>query len=97
VNDEKNGVTNNVAADHHAAFAMLDGGRADYVIDYAGPAEEVLAENPIENITFDGLSKTNVFLVLHKTYPDAEAVMGRLEAIAKTLPKDEFLIPPGEK
>ncbi|MBC8445123.1 MAG: transporter substrate-binding domain-containing protein [Rhodospirillaceae bacterium] len=97
INDPQNNITNYAAGDHHAAFAMLKARRADYVIDYAFPAEEVLSENPIPGVTFDSLSQTNVYLVLHKHYPDAKATMARLEAIMKTLDKSDFLTPPGTK
>lgn len=69
---KENNVTNYAAPDHHAAFHMLKARRADYVLDYAFPAEEVIMNNPIPDITFDSLSQTNVYLVLNKQYPDAE-------------------------
>ena len=97
INDKANDIANNVGGDHHAAFAMLANGRADYVIDYANPAEEVLSEQPINDIRFDTLKQANVYLVLHKDYPNAQAVMMKLEAVAKTLDKEEFLVPPGTK
>ncbi len=90
-----NKISNNLAGDHHAAFAMLAAGRADYVLDYANPAEEVLEENPIKNIKFETMSQSKVYLILSKAYPDAENVMARLEKAAATLDKDEFLNPPG--
>ncbi|MCW9036263.1 MAG: transporter substrate-binding domain-containing protein [Rhodospirillales bacterium] len=90
-----NKISNNEAGSHHAAFAMLEAGRADYVLDYANPAEEVLQENPIKDIKFETMSQSKVYLILSKAYPDAENVMAKLEKIAATLNKDEFLNPPG--
>ncbi len=83
--DERNHVTNNVTQAHASAFRMLESGRADYVIDYAGPANEVLWSEPIAGINFDVLTRQEVYLVLSRTYPDAQGVMDRLEAIVATL------------
>lgn len=93
LNDETQRVTNNVTASHVSAFRMLDSGRAEYVIDYAGPASEVLAAERIEGVSYEVLSRQDVHLVLSKTYPDAPAVMQRLEAIAETLDVEGMLNP----
>lgn len=97
IQDEKNNITNNPAPNHFAAFEMFDNGRADYVLDYANPAAEVLAKSSIKDISYSTLKQTNVYLILHKDYPDAVNVMARLEKIAKTLDKGEFLNPPKSK
>ena len=94
IQDKKNNINNNPAPNHHAAFSMYENGRADYVLDYAFPAAEVLEKSPIKDLTFSTLKQTNVYLILHKDYPDAENVMARLESIAKTLDKEEFLTSP---
>lgn len=83
--DEKNRVSSVDSTTHVAAFRMLAGGRADYLIDYAGPAAEVLAAEPIARIQSDLLTSQDVHLVLSKTYPDAANVMARLEAAAAAL------------
>ena len=82
--DERHHVTIHVTQSHASAFRMLANGRADYVIDYAGPASEVLAADAIEGVAFDVLSRQDIHLVLSKSYPDAQNVMNRLEAIAAT-------------
>ncbi len=94
IQDPKNKIENNPAPNHTAAFSMLANGRADYAIDYAFPAAEILEKKPIANITFTPLKKTNVYLILHKDYPDAPNVMARLEAIATTLDKAAYLTQP---
>jgi ABC-type amino acid transport substrate-binding protein len=86
-----NRVENNVAPHHAAAFAMFEARRADYLIDYAGPATEVLAARPVPGLTYDVLTRQEVFLVLTRSYPDAAAVMAKLEAIADTLDKESIL------
>lgn len=91
LNDPANRVVNESALKHDSAFNMLAAGRADYVVDYAGPAAEVLAARPIPGITSDFLARQEVFLVLARSYPDAEAVMARLEAIADTLDVEAIL------
>lgn len=94
IQDKKNKIQNFAAPNHFAAFSMFDSGRAEYVLDYAFPAAEVLEQNPVKDITYSTLKKTNVYLILHKDYPDAKNVMAKLEKIAKTLDKEEFLNSP---
>lgn len=88
VADERNQVTSHMAATHEDAFTMLAHGRADYVLDYVGPASEVIAARPKEKLISHLLSRMDVYLVLSRNYPQAEAVMARLEAIAEDLNKE---------
>lgn len=83
--DATNAIHRNTVDTHRSAFAMLQHGRADYLLDYAGPAAEMLAAQPIPDIRSAALADINVYLVLNRTYPDAEQVMARLEAIAARL------------
>lgn len=85
ISDPANKIINEVAGTHRAAFEMLKGNRADYVVDYESAASYILNEMPIENIRFNPISNLDIFLVLSKSYPDAEKVMIKLEDIAKTL------------
>jgi polar amino acid transport system substrate-binding protein len=89
--DGKNRIADNEAPSHGAAFRMLAGGRADYLIDYGGPAAEILAENPVPGVRYDVLSRQDVHLVLSRTYPEAEKVMARLEAVAESLDREKLL------
>lgn len=89
--DPANRVSVNATIKHDAAFAMLEAGRGDYVLDYTGPAQEVLADHAIAGIRNDVLSTLDVHLVLNKSFPDAEAVMAKLEAAASGLNKDEIM------
>lgn len=89
--DERNRIANNVTQAHASAFRMLENGRADYVIDYGGPANEVLSAEPVDGVAFDVLSRQDIHLVLSKTYPDAQNVMERLEAIVATLDVEAML------
>lgn len=94
VNDPANEITKNVAVNHKSAFAMLEKGRAEYVLDYAYPASEVLWENPIVGLQYSQIKKADVYLILHKDYPNAPSVMVQLEAIAATLDKSRLLNSP---
>lgn len=85
ISDKENRVTNGESPTHAAAFKMLANGRADYLIDYAGPAAEVLATDPVVGIQSDLLLRQDVYLVLSKSYPDSGKVMARLESIAAKL------------
>jgi polar amino acid transport system substrate-binding protein len=89
--DPKNAVRIEEVTSHDAAFALLARDRVDFVIDYAGPATEVLAEHPITRVQSDLVSRLDVYLVLSKSYPDAEAVMARLQSIADRLDKERIL------
>jgi polar amino acid transport system substrate-binding protein len=89
--DPGNAVRIEEVTSHDSAFALLARDRVDYVIDYAGPAGEVLAEHPITRVQSDLVSRLDVYLVLSKSYPDAEAVMARLQAIADRLDKERIL------
>ena len=80
-----NGVTFYETDHHESAFDMLRYARAEYLLDYTGPSEEVLAESPISDVTFDVLSRLDVYLVLSKKYPNAANVLTDLEQIAQTL------------
>ncbi|SHO47844.1 substrate-binding periplasmic protein [Desulfopila aestuarii] len=77
--DPANNIAVNEALRHEAAFQMLEYGRAEYLIDYTGPSEEILIAQPISDIAHDVLDRLDVFLVLSKNYPDAENMMERME------------------
>lgn len=91
ITDERNRVTNNVAHTHAEAFRMLANGRADYVIDYADPAREVLTAEPIAGVRSTMLSQSPVYLVLSRNYPEASGFMARLESIAAKLDIEAML------
>ena len=91
LSDPANAITNNSAIKHEAAFGMLEAGRGDYLLDYTGPAYEVLKDRPIAGIQYAPLSRLDVYLVLAKVYPNAKSVMARLESIVETLNKEEIL------
>lgn len=94
--DPANHISVSVASTHEAAFGMLGLGRGDYVIDYTGPATEVLAATPIANVKYDVLSRMDVYLVLSKSYADAAAVISRLEALGATLDTAALLKAPSQ-
>ena len=68
------------AAGHEAAFQLLERNRGDYVIDYQGPAEEMLFDNPIADIAYASFKRLDVYLVLSRDFPDASRLMEHLEA-----------------
>lgn len=88
IKDPANHITSHTAKSHDAAFAMLGHERADYVLDYEGPASETLAAHPIWGIKHQVLDHLDVYLVLSRTYPNAEAVLEKLESIAMKLRAD---------
>jgi len=98
INDPKNRISTEVAATHEPAFEMLAAGRADYVLNYGEASEKALAAKPaIANLRYDVVEKVYRYLVIAKSYPDAEATLGRIEAAMKTVNIDEFLKAPAAK
>jgi ABC-type amino acid transport substrate-binding protein len=83
--DPANHIRNETASTHRAAFDMLAAGRADYVLDYASAVDDRFAVRPPAGLRFDTLDRIEIYLILAKTYPDAEQVMARMEAIVRTL------------
>lgn len=83
--DERHRIVSEATNSHQSAIRMLERGRADYLVDYAGPAAEAMAAEGVSGLESDLLVRQDVYLVLSKRYPDAAAVMARLEAIADTL------------
>lgn len=95
IGDERNQIANHLAQTHQAAFRMLANNRADYVVDYSGPASELLEQEPIAGIQSELLSRQEVYMLLSRSYPDAAKVMGRLEAIAEKLNIEKIIRSPG--
>lgn len=91
ITDPANHIVAEVAGTHQAAFEMLMAGRADYVVDYASAAGEVLAGNPVRNIRSSAIDRLDIHLVLSRTYPDAEKLMARLESVLRTLDVPKLL------
>lgn len=85
IDDPANRIRNEVAATHQAAFDMLAARRAEYVIDYGSAAGDYLAAHPLAGVRSDVLEKVEAYLVLSRSYPGAEQLMPRLEAIARTI------------
>lgn len=77
-----NGIDYSTAESHDSAFAMLKAGRADYLLDYSEPAEkEALIRTPLPNLHHATIDVLNVYLVLNKNYPQAQATMDMLERL----------------
>lgn len=89
ITDPQNRIENHIANSHAAAFQMLDAGRADYLLDYAEPAvAEGLLKYPVADLRSDTLETVYMYLIISRSYPDASAVLERLEAIYKSM-RDE--------
>lgn len=88
LSDPANGVDLEAVTSHDSAFTMLERGRADYVLDYAGPAGEILSTRKHLAARHETLDRLDVYLVLSRSFPQAEATMARLEAIAEELDLD---------
>jgi len=85
IRDKNNKVSIQEANGHDAAFELFERNRGDYIIDYTGPAAEVLEARPISDVTSDIFKQLDVFLVLSKSYPNAQKVLSDLEKIAEDI------------
>jgi len=82
INDPANHIEAQPAPSHQAAFEMLDAGRADYLLDYAEPAAaEGLARHPVARLGSGLIETVNMYFVINRDYPDAAAVLERLETL----------------
>ncbi len=94
INNPHNRIINEVAPTHQAAFEMLEAGRADYVLDYAGPATIGLASHPLPDVRFEAIDTLDIYLVLSKNYPGAAQLLERLEVVVKKLQREPGFRPP---
>ncbi len=86
LNDPENKMTIIAAKTHQAAFAMLEAGRADYLLDYSEVADsEALASHLIANLRQDVVERVEMYFVITRSYPNAQAVLDRLEALYRAL------------
>lgn len=91
-NDAQNRIANNETPSHESALAMLRAGRADYAVFY-GAAVSLLGPEAMTGLKYGVISDLSIYLVLNKSYPNAEKAMLRMEAIAETINKDELYKP----
>ncbi len=86
------------ARDHgDVMFGILSRNKEEYAIDYGPVAKEVLRELPrlkhlpAVSIEENTLFEIDVFLILLKSYPNAQALMSRLEDISATIDIDRYI------
>lgn len=91
IEDPANRITNVVAGTHRAAFEMLKVGRANYLLDYASAAGDILSSSPNLDIRSTSIGLLDIFLVLSKSYPDAQQLMRKLEDIVGKLDVESIL------
>ena len=97
IEDPKNNIKNEVTNTHSSAFRMLELGRVDYVLDYASAAKDIISENSISNLQSKTINKLNIYLVLSKSYPNADELMGKLETIVESIDIYEIIKRSGVK
>ncbi len=84
LNDKNNNITVFLTNTHESAFGMLSQKRANYLLAYQQPAEQVLQQKAINNLHSHNLSTLPLYLVLSKRVQQADRVIQKLE---KTLLK----------
>lgn len=85
LNDPDNQISILAAHSHDSAFSMLEAGRADFFLDYLGPAKKVYDEKQKNDIRYHVLRRFELYVVLRKDYPDAQNVANYLGEIYRTL------------
>ncbi len=68
-----------VAPDHTAAMEILLRGRAQYLISYGHPMQEVLADYPLQGTRCDQLDEWPLVYVISKRNPQAEEIAEALD------------------
>jgi polar amino acid transport system substrate-binding protein len=71
-------ITSNLE-NHARAFESLGLGRADYMLEYEGPAEIALGPRTIDNLQNILVKEIEVFFVITKETKNAENILRRLE------------------
>lgn len=85
LNDPRNNISTSPTVAHTSAFSMLDQGRADYLLDYKQPSIEALQQRPIQGIQFETMQEIDIYLVLHRSFPNAPQVLSEFEKILNTM------------
>lgn len=70
---------------HILAFRKLGAKRADYVLDYYGPASEAMEEAGIEDLQSHSILKLEVYFIVSKKTPGATRLLDRMEKAYQTL------------
>lgn len=91
LNDPTNNISIAPTIEHRSAFSMLDKGRADYVLDYKQPSIEALQQRPIQGIQFETIQQIDIYLVLHRSFPNAPQVLAEFEKILNTMDIEKIL------
>ena len=97
IDDPKNKISKEVTNTHSSAFRMLELGRVDYLIDYASAADDIISQNSISDLRLNTLSNLDIYLVVSKSYPNAQNLMNKLETIAQTIDVNEIVKRSGVK
>lgn len=77
--DPANDIKLDISNSHELAFKMLQGKRADYLLDYSAPAETTLKSVIIPGIQNHSLSLLDVFLIVSKKTPEAPTLLKKVE------------------
>lgn len=88
--DPESHITVLPALSHVSAFSMLEAGRAEYFLDYLGPAKKVYDEKQKNDIRYTVLKQYGLFIVLRKDYPDAQSTANFLGDIYRSLDEQDF-------
>lgn len=79
--DPANGLRLSYADSRDAAIRMLAGGHGDYLVDYADPAAQALAQAAVPGLRAEVLARLETYFLVSRKAPDAAALLRRVEDI----------------
>ncbi|MDM8517578.1 transporter substrate-binding domain-containing protein [Desulfobacterales bacterium HSG16] len=77
--DPANEITLDPTSKHILAFRKLQHKRADYLLDYKGPADNVLQTFSKSDIQEHSIMRIDVYIIISKKTPNASELMRRME------------------
>ncbi len=100
--DRDNNIERLTTPSHSAAFAMLEAGRGDYLLDYHGPS--VVPSNESNDsdqaedrrFHFQHLVTLDLYMVINKSRPNATQLMTELELAFATIDRPSSMAAPGK-
>ncbi len=87
LDDKRNNIQKVMAPSHRSAFSLLAANRADYLLDYDGPAVRREGKGLNVEVEFDALKELDLHIVLNRDYPNAREIMKKFEEIVAGMKK----------
>ena len=80
LNDIQNEAFVSTVDSHRSALLMLESGRINFLLDYKSPVDSELKLYPLPGIRHTTIEKFDLYFILNKNIPNAQAIMDLLNA-----------------